>query len=135
MSAAAGWQRIEVEPGIGFTVPPDARRAHGFPVDSVAGVLDGEGYRVAFDLGRFGERLHELEGEPAFQSAKRAVAGRIGREVTFEPSDEPFACVRIVQLDVGDGRTLTLRVSCNSWDRCSLADRIFDSIAIERTAR
>lgn len=128
MTTPEGWQSIELEAGIGFSVPPDARRGGGIPVDSTAGVLDGTGYRITFDLGRFGERLDSLAREKGFRSSSRAVAGRRGREVAFEPEDEPFAWARIVQVDAGAGRTLTVRVSCDSIERCSLADRVFDSI-------
>ncbi len=116
--------RIELEPGIELSVPPDARHAGGTPIDSAAGVVDGDGYRITYDLGRFGERLDPARTRP------RAIAGRPGIELAFAPEDEPFAWARIVQVGVDPGRTLTVRVSCESVERCSLADRVFDSITI-----
>jgi hypothetical protein len=116
--------RIELEPGLGLSVPPDARHAGGTPIDSAAGVIDGDGYRITYDLGRFGERLDPARVQP------REVAGRPGVELAFAPEDEPFAWARIVQVGVDSGRTLTVRVSCDSIERCSLADRVFDSITI-----
>jgi hypothetical protein len=124
------WQSIEVEPGIGLSVPPDAREAGGLPIDSMAGVFDGDGYRITYDLGRFGERLDSLAREHSTQLRSREVAGRTATEVAFAPSDEPFGWTRIVQVGAGSGRTLTMRVSCESIERCSLADRVFDSITI-----
>jgi hypothetical protein len=115
---------IELEPGIGLSVPPDARHAGGTPIDSKAGVVNGDGYQITYDLGRFGERLDRAQAQP------RTIAGRPGIEVAFAPEDEPFAWARIAQVGVGPGRTLTVRVSCDSIERCALADRIFDSITI-----
>ena len=46
-------------------------------------------------------------------------------------SDEPFAWARIIQVPVDPDRTLTVRVSCDSIERCALAERVFDSIAID----
>lgn len=124
------WQWVDLERGIGFSVPPDARRGPGIPVDSVAGVFYGDGYAITYDLGRFGEHLGSLAGERSFGTGSREVGGRTAQEVAFEPSDEPFAWARVVQLEAGSGRTLTLRVSCDSPERCSLADQVFDSVTI-----
>jgi hypothetical protein len=126
------WHQIELEPGIGFSVPSDAQRAGGTAVDSIAGIFDGDSYRITFDLGRFGERLDSLESEEPVHSASRRVAGRMGREVAFAPGDEPFAWARIIQVDAGSGRTLTLRVSCDSVERCAFADQLFNSVFINR---
>ncbi len=115
---------IELEPGVGLSVPRDARRGAATPIDSAAGFVEGDGYRITYDLGRFGEHLDPAQAQP------RAVAGRPATEVAFAPDDEPFAWVRIVQVPVDRERTLTVRVSCDSIERCALADRVFDSIAI-----
>ena len=120
---------IELEPGIGLEIPPDARHAGGTPIDSTAGVLDGDGYRITYDLGRFGERLDPAKARP------REIGGRTGVEVAFAPEDEPFAWARVAQVGVDSRRTLTVRVSCDSIERCSLADRVFDSIMISPGGR
>jgi hypothetical protein len=117
--------RIELEPGIGLSVPEEARHAGGAPIDSAAGVVDGDGYRITYDLGRFGEHLDPTQARP------RAIADRPASEVAFAPEDEPFAWARIVQVGVDSRRTLTVRVSCDSIERCSIADRVFDSITID----
>jgi hypothetical protein len=124
------WQPIEIEPGVGLSAPPDARPSGGAPVDSAAGALDGDGYAITYDLGRFGERLDALAREHGTPPRPREIGGRPGIEIGFAPDDEPFAWARIVQVDAGGGRTLTVRVSCASTERCSLADRVFDSITI-----
>jgi hypothetical protein len=116
---------IEVERGIGLSVPPDARRAAGTPIDSAAGFVEGDGYRITYDLGRFGEKLDPAQARP------RTIAGRPAIEVAFAPEDEPFAWARIIQVAVDPDRTLTVRVSCDSIERCALAERVFDSIAID----
>lgn len=124
------WTRVELEPGVSFSVPPDARKAEGTPVDSNAGLFDGDGYRITYDLGRFGERLDQLADEERFESMARRLGGRAVREVAFAPGDEPFAWARIVQVDAGGRRTLTIRVSCDTLERCALADALFDSINV-----
>jgi hypothetical protein len=98
------------------------------PGDSTAGWFEGAGYRVAYDFGRFGEDLDSLRGEERFRSLTRVVAGRQAREVSFAPSDEPFALARILQVALDSDRTFTLRVSCEPAERCTLADLVFDSI-------
>jgi hypothetical protein len=130
LTTPQGWQVVEIESGIRFAVPPDAQRVGGIAVDSTAGLFDGTGYRITFDLGPFGERLEFLEGERSFQARSRRIAGRPAREATFMPSDEPFAWARVLHVDVDVSRTLTLRVSCDSTERCRLADRVFDSVEI-----
>ena len=132
MSITPGWRRIELEPGIGFSIPADAGRVAGVPVDSAAGAFRGDGYAITYDLGRFGEDLDSLASERSFRSASREVGGRSAREIGFEPSDEPYAWARVVQVGLGRGRTLTLRVSCDSAERCSLADEVFASVWIRR---
>jgi hypothetical protein len=97
-------QSIEFEPGIGLSVPPDARQARGTAIDSTAGIFDGDGYRITYDLSRFGERLDSLARERSTQSRSREVAGRTGMEVAFAPNDEPFVWARIVQVGAGSGR-------------------------------
>jgi hypothetical protein len=130
LTIPADWQSIEFEPGIGLSIPPDAQQSGGIAIDSTAGVYDGDGYRITYDLGPFGERLDSLAREHSTQPRSREVAGRTGIEVAFAPNDEPFVWARIVQVGAGSGRTLTVRVSCESIERCSLADRVFDSITI-----
>ncbi len=94
----------------------------------MAGWFEGHGYRIAYDLGRFGERLDSLSGERRFRAFSRVVAGRPAKEVSFVPSDEPFALAHIVQFDLDWDRTFTLRVSCEPAERCTLADLVFGSI-------
>ena len=130
MTTADDWQPIEIEPGVALSAPPDARRSGGVPIDSAAGVVEGDGYAITYDLGRFGERLDALAREHGTQLRPREIGGRRGVEAAFAPDDEPFAWARIVQVDAGGGRTLTVRVSCASTARCAFADRVFDSITI-----
>ena len=129
MTTPADWQRVELPGGVVFEVPGDARRGTGTQVDSTAGWFEGAGYRIAYDLGRFGERLDGLTAETRFRALSRDVAGRQAREVSFVPSDEPFALARIVQFALDADRTFTLRVSCEPAERCTFADLVFGSIS------
>jgi hypothetical protein len=128
---AGEWTTVTLEPGVEFSVPADARRAGGIAVDSTAGLFEGDGYRIAFDLGRYGERLEELPREDGFTSRLRRFGGHEATEVAFVPSDESAAWARILQRGVGAGRTLTIRVSCDSEELCAIADAIFDSVRVE----
>ena len=132
LTTPEGWQRFEIDPGIEFVVPPNAQRAGGTTIDSVVGVFDGDGYRITYDLGRFGENLQSLMGEESYRSQRHDIDGRSTVEVAFRPPDEPFAWARIAQVDAGSGRTLTVRVSCQSVERCTLAEDMFDSIVLTR---
>jgi hypothetical protein len=104
--APAYWQRVELPGGISISVPAGARRADGTPVDSTAGWFDGEGYRITFDLERFGERLDRLAEEHGAVLRASSVAGLRGTEVAFTPIDEPFDWARVLQVDLDGDRTL-----------------------------
>ena len=130
MSTPADWQRVELSAGVSFAIPPDARSGAGTGVDSTAGWFDGDGYRITYDLGRFGERLDRLVDENDFRSQSRVIVGRPSVEVALAPSDEPFAWARIVQIQLDSTQTLTLRMSCDAVERCAMADTMFDSIEI-----
>lgn len=129
-AAEAGWRAIVPEPGVEFSVPAGARRGGGVAVDSAAGFFEGDGYRISFDLGRYGERLDDQRGENRFTSRRRQSAGREAIEVAFVPSDEAAAWARILQLHVDGDRTLTIRVSCASEEACTVADVVFDSVRV-----
>lgn len=130
MAKPDGWRRVEIEPGVEFAVPPGAERAEGTPVDSNAGYFEGDGYRITFDLGRFGEHLEDLEEEEHFVRSPRKLGGRTALEVGFVPSDEPFGWARVAQVDTGGGRTLTIRVSCDTRERSGVAEQVFDSVTL-----
>jgi hypothetical protein len=116
--------------GVTFAIPPDARPGGGVSVDSAAGWFEGAGYRLTFDLGRFGERLDRLAKEAGVEVESREIGGRPAAEVAFAPSDEPFAWARVVQIDLGGGRTLTMRISCDTPDGCGVIERVAESVAI-----
>jgi hypothetical protein len=124
------WQEIQLEPGVEFAVPPEAVRAGEVSVDSSAGYFDGPGYRITFDLGRFGEQLDDYEREKDFVQVATRLGGRPAVEVAFVPGDEEFGWARIAQVDMEDDRTLTLRVSCESREQCAFAQLVFDSVRI-----
>lgn len=123
-----GWQVVGPTADVAFAVPPDARPGDGRPIDSAVGVLDGDGYRVTYDVGRFGEDLDGYVDAEGYRSSRVEVAGRSGREVAFVPTDEPFGWARVLQVDLGGGRSLTLRVSCADEPGCGFADDVFASV-------
>jgi hypothetical protein len=99
-------------------------------VDSTAGWFDGEGYRITFDLGRFGERLDRLAEEHQAVLRASSVVGLRATEVVFTPIDEPLGWARVLQVDLGGDRTLTIRVSCDRVEHCGFADAILASILV-----
>ena len=130
MDKIGDWQQVDLGGGAGFAVPANARRASGTTVDSRAGWFEGDGFRITFDLGRFGERPDMPGDAGAVRSATRIVAGRPAVEVAFEPDDEPFAWARLLYVDLGSNRSLTIRVSCDDIDRCAFAETLFESIVL-----
>ena len=124
------WRQIELKSGIGFAVPSGAVRAGGTAVDSDAGYFDGDGYRITYDYGRFGEDLGVYADAEGYTRAERRRNGHPIVEIGFVPTDEDFGWARVLQIDLGRGRTLTVRVSCVSKDRCGLADRVFESVTL-----
>jgi hypothetical protein len=114
-----GWRRVAIEPNLAFAIPSDAARGEGSPIDSTAGFFHGDGYRIAFDIGRFGEDLGDYAREQEFVRTPRTLADRSGTEVAFVPSDEQFGWARVAQVEAGDGRTLTVRVSCDTRELCA----------------
>jgi hypothetical protein len=135
VSGSGSWRRVDVPGGVSFEVPADARAAGGTPVDSAAGRFDGNGYRITFDLGRFGERLDRLAEDHGVAPRALMVAGRPAREVAFAPTDEPFGWARIVQVELDDDQTLTIRVSCDRIERCGLADTVLASVKFAEPGR
>ena len=125
-----GWRTVTLGEGVAFAVPPDAVVAAGQAVDSEAGVHTGEGYRITHDLGEFGESLDDHADSAGYTAARRPLAGRMAEEVTFVPDDESYAWARVLKMELDGGRSLVLRVSCDSASRCALADEVFGSIRI-----
>lgn len=124
-----GWRVVDLGP-VTFAVPPDVVAGSGVEVDSTVGLFDGDGYRITFDLGRFGEDLEGNRFEQQYVQQERVVAGQRTIEVGFVPSDEPYPWARVTQIRVPGDRTLTVRVSCPSAEDCAVADQIFDSISL-----
>jgi len=122
-----GWRTIELDDAARFAVPPDAQAQDVQPLDSIFGMLRGQGYEVIYDYGRFGEDLVALEDQPGYARRARTVDGRAADDVTFRGNGAPWSTVRL--LHVADGRNhLTIRVSCTAEETCRLADDLFDSV-------
>jgi hypothetical protein len=126
-STPEGWRAVRVGDGAALSVPSDATEQSLQPIDSVMGVLHGDGYEVVYDFGRSAEDLGLYTGEPGYTSRSRTVGGRSGVEVTFEAAGSPWRVVRILQAR-DDENTLTVRVSCVDEKVCRMADDVFDSV-------
>lgn len=121
-----GWRVLRLGDAVELAVPPDAEAVDLPPVDSVFGVLRGEGYEVVYDYGRFGEDLAELRDQPGYTRRDRQVQERTAADIEVAGSD-PWRRVRVLRVD--DGRDqLTVRVSCVDDRTCALADVLFDSV-------
>ncbi|MGY1617386.1 hypothetical protein ACI797_11670 [Geodermatophilus sp. SYSU D00691] len=118
------WRVVGIGDVASITAPRDAREQQVQPLDSVVGILEGDGYEILYEYGRYGGR--EGGGDPAARS--RAVGDRTATETSPRvAAGGPWKVVRV--LDVPDGdNVLTVRVSCVDERTCRLADRIFDSV-------
>jgi hypothetical protein len=127
MNTPAGWRELKVA-GATFTVPEGARAVDVQPIDSMVGILRGEGYEVIYDYGRAGESLTDNRDQPAFAMRRRTINGRAAIEVSFKPEGSPWGFVRMLQVQDGVN-SLTMRVSCADENMCQLATTVFDSVS------
>ncbi|WP_309111048.1 hypothetical protein [Saccharothrix sp.] len=121
-----GWRVLRLGDAVELAVPPDAAAVEMPPVDSVFGVLRGEGYEIVYDYGRYGEDLAELRDQPGYASRERQVQERTATDIEVAGSD-PWRRVRVLRVDNGPNQ-LTVRVSCADDETCALADTLFDSV-------
>ncbi|XVV07699.1 hypothetical protein ACQPW3_20900 [Actinosynnema sp. CA-248983] len=121
-----GWRVLALGDAVELAVPPDAAAVDLPPVDSVFGVLRGEGYEIVYDYGRYGEDLAELRDLPGYTQRERQVQDRTATDVAVAGSD-PWRRVRVLRVDNGLDH-LTVRVSCVDDETCAFADALFDSV-------
>lgn len=122
------WKTVNVENVCTFGVPPDARAQEVQPIDSIFGMLRGEGYEVIYDYGNAGEDLDASKDQPGFTKSSRNVDRRAATEVSFTGEEGSlWSRVRILQIE-DDRNWLTIRVSCVIDDECRLAQDVFDSM-------
>jgi hypothetical protein len=126
-SVPEGWQRIELDDAVRLAVPPDAVAQNVQPIDSIFGILRGEGYEVVYDYGRSGDDLTMYADEAGFSERSRDVEGRPGTEVSLRGQGDPWTDVRILQVRDGSN-VLTVRMSCIDEETCRAADVLFDSV-------
>jgi hypothetical protein len=133
MSHPPDWKPIEVTDDLTFFVPPDAQEEEVQPIDSIFGIVNGPGYQIIYDYGRFSEAVDTYQDRPDFRSKSRKMDGWQAHEVSFEDAEEsperPF--VRLLQIPHKGPNTFTLRVSCVDEDTCRVADLIFDSVSFQ----
>jgi hypothetical protein len=127
VTAPEGWRQFELDHVVSFAVPADASAQDLQPIDSIFGILRGEGYEVIYDYGRFGEDLAALVDQPGYTQRSREVDGQVGDEITFSGDENPWGVVRILRVE-HDRNHLTIRVSCADAETCRLADSLFDSV-------
>ena len=129
MGTREGWRTVALGTVLTFRVPPLAQEKPVQPVDSLFGIVEGDGYQVVYDYGRFGERVEEYRDRPGYSISARRIGHRKAQMATFEDREAnpllPFA--RLLRVEDGSN-ALTLRVSCSDEATCSLADLIFDSV-------
>jgi len=129
MVAQEGWRTVAVGTVLTFRVPPMAREKSVRPLDSVVGIIDGDGYQITYDYGRFSERVEEYQHHSRYSVSERRVGSRKAQIASFDDPegnpDLPFA--QLLRIDDGSN-ALTLRVSCADEASCSLANDILDSV-------
>lgn len=124
-----GWRSISVGAILTFRVPAVARERAGQPIDSLAGLVEGPGYEITYDYGRFSERVEAHRGRPGYSISDGRVGSRRMQQVSFRDIENnpnlPF--VRMMRVEDG-ANALTLRVSCFNEGTCTFADTVFNSV-------
>jgi hypothetical protein len=120
------WQVVDIGDVATIEVPASARDRNVQPIDSIVGILDGDGYEVLYEYGIYGRPGVAMGAGQV--SRDRTIDGRAGMETSYRTAGDPWKMVRILQLQ--DGRNvLSVQVSCLDETTCALADRIFDSVS------
>ena len=127
MTTPEGWRSIQLGDAVTMAVPADARDQGMRPIDSIFGVLRGDGYEVIYDYGRFGEDLAGYQAQTGYKRLNRKIDGRAASEVSVTTDSTPRGLVRILQVQDG-AKVLTIRVSCDDDVTCRLATDLFDSV-------
>ena len=127
LTTPMGWRTLNLGKHLTFAVPPDAMAVDVQPIDSIFGVLRGDGYEIIYDYGLSGEDLAALKNQPGYTQQSRRFQRRIGTEVSFRSEQKPGGMVRILQMKDG-ANLLTIRVSCARNDVGPLAQAVFDSV-------
>ena len=61
-----GWRSVSVGDLLLFHVPEDAIDRETQAIDSLAGLIDGPGYEITYDYGRFSERVEVHRDRPGY---------------------------------------------------------------------
>ncbi len=125
------WKIVHVGGVLTIQVPPDSVEEPTQPIDSIIGILNGPGYRIVYDYGRFGEPVEANQDRPGFQSQTRQINGRPATQASFvdveESPERPF--VHLLQVADEGSNTLTLRISCVDAETCWIVTPVFDSVS------
>jgi hypothetical protein len=124
-----GWRLVSVGDFLVFRVPADARDRAAQPIDSLAGLIDGPGYEITYDYGRFSERIEVHKDRPGYSiSVGRLGSRRMQKGSFLDVENNPRLPVARV-LRVEDGASaLTLRISCADEATCAFADALLGSV-------
>jgi hypothetical protein len=109
-----------------INVPEGARDRDVQPIDSIVGILDGDGYEIMYEYGPY-TRIGGFEGKQDLVTRDRTIDGRTGVEASYRAADGPWTVVRVLQLQDG-ADVLSVQVSCLDPDICQFAGEVFDSV-------
>ena len=107
-------------------VPEGARDRNVQPIDSIVGILDGDGYEIMYEYGPY-TRIGGFEEEQDLVTRDRTIDGRTGVETSYRAADGPWTVVRLLQLRDG-ADVLSVQVSCLDQNICEFAGEVFDSV-------
>jgi hypothetical protein len=96
------------------------------PIDSIVGILDGDGYEITYEYGPF-TRVGGFGNKLDHVTRDRTIDGRTGVETSYRATDGPWTVVRVLQLRDG-ADVLSVQVSCLDQDICGLAAEVFGSV-------
>ena len=128
-----GWRSVSVGDLLVFRAPTDARDRAAQPIDSLAGLIDGPGYEITYDYGRFSERVEAHRDRPGYAVSVGRLGSRRMQKASFldveNNPDLPVA--RVMRVEDG-ANALTLRVSCSDEATCAFADVLFGSVEFRK---
>ncbi len=132
-----GWRAVKIGDVASIVVPEDASDQGVQPIDSIAGVFQGDRYAVMFEYGPYrlvSDRADETGRRTEESLHRRTIQGRPAIETSRAVVGGVWTIARTLQIEDGDN-TLLLRVSCVDEEACQMADALFDSVTFSDNLR